>query len=124
MFTSPTSYSEKLKDPRWQKKRLEILNRDHFTCTNCEETTKTLHVHHILYHSGKDPWDYPESDLETLCVDCHEIQTSFDRHLKEQEALLVAAFRDLEFSERMLFPVNRITPETLRFLVKIMAAEQ
>ena len=28
-------YSEKLKDPRWQKKRLEILERDNFRCQYC-----------------------------------------------------------------------------------------
>ena len=28
MKKSKKSYSEKLKDPRWQKKRLEIMKRD------------------------------------------------------------------------------------------------
>jgi hypothetical protein len=27
-----SEYSKKLKHPRWQKKRLEILDRDKFTC--------------------------------------------------------------------------------------------
>ena len=65
------TYSEKLKDPRWQKKRLEILNRDGFACNICGGTEDTLHVHHAFYSKGKDPWDYPDSILTTLCEDCH-----------------------------------------------------
>ncbi len=66
------TYSEKLKDPRWQKKRLRILERDEFTCQKCESETKTLHVHHKYYLHGKDPWDYDDAVLITLCFECHE----------------------------------------------------
>lgn len=31
------TYSQKLRDPRWQKKRLEILERDSFTCQHCHD---------------------------------------------------------------------------------------
>ena len=70
------SYSEKLKHPKWQKKRLEIMQRDNFKCMNCYSTEKPLHVHHITYSkSFKNPWDYHEANLITLCEDCHnEIQ--------------------------------------------------
>jgi hypothetical protein len=66
------SYSEKLRDPRWQKKRLEILERDGWTCRECFDTESTLVVHHRKYLPGKDPWDYPEKLLITLCEGCHE----------------------------------------------------
>lgn len=66
------SYSEKLKDPRWQKKRLEVMQRDGFKCTRCNCDTQTLHVHHIRYIEGREPWDYEIIDLTTLCEDCHE----------------------------------------------------
>lgn len=66
-----STYSEKLKDPRWQKKRLEILNRDEWECSNCCRTDVTLHVHHEYYVSGREPWDYPAESLTTLCKDCH-----------------------------------------------------
>ena len=65
------SYIEKLKDPRWQKKRLQILGRDDFTCQNCFDTKETLHVHHRLYKKGCEPWEYDESYLVTLCATCH-----------------------------------------------------
>jgi len=65
-------YSEKLKDPRWQKKRLLILERDDFTCQCCGEDMEPLHVHHIDYRNGCDPWDYDNSELITFCEKCHE----------------------------------------------------
>ena len=65
------TYSEKLKDPRWQKKRLQILERDNWTCQICEATDKTLHVHHWQYYRDTEPWDYDEWLLVTVCDDCH-----------------------------------------------------
>ena len=66
------TYAEKLKDPRWQKKRLQILERDKWTCRACGEKEKTLHVHHIFYLQGADPWDIPDGLLITFCCDCHK----------------------------------------------------
>lgn len=65
-------YAAKLRDPRWQKMRLEIMNRDQFMCQICLETTKTLNVHHTKYVSGKKPWEYDPVSLVTLCEDCHK----------------------------------------------------
>lgn len=69
---SRQTYAEKLRDPRWQKKRLEILDRDGWRCRHCQSDTNTLHVHHTWYERGADPWDYPDSCLVTLCEFCHE----------------------------------------------------
>lgn len=65
------TYAEKLKDPRWQKKRLEILQRDNFTCFYCEDDKSTLHVHHEMYFKNQEPWDTPSECLTTVCEDCH-----------------------------------------------------
>lgn len=65
------SYSEKLKDPRWQRKRLEILSRDNYKCQMCGNTSRTLHVHHLFYKYGVEPWDYDNDTLVTLCEKCH-----------------------------------------------------
>ena len=67
-----TPYMEKLKDPRWQKKRLQILERDGWQCIKCGDGENTLHVHHRRYIPKTDPWNYPESALVTLCDRCHE----------------------------------------------------
>lgn len=65
-------YWQRLLDPRWQQKRLEILRRDNFTCHLCFEPDKTLHVHHFLYRKNAEPWEYPDHELVTLCEECHE----------------------------------------------------
>lgn len=65
-------YSEKLKDPRWQKKRLAILERDFWTCRWCGDKDTTLHVHHIFYLPGREPWNIPDGFLITLCERCHK----------------------------------------------------
>lgn len=64
-------YSEQIKSPKWQKKRLEILNRDNFTCQICGCGDKTLHVHHVIYIPGRSIWEYEDNQLVTLCEDCH-----------------------------------------------------
>ena len=66
------TYSEKLKDPRWQKKRLEILDRDSFTCKLCGDEETTLNVHHLKY-TGQYPWDIDSDFLITYCEDCHRM---------------------------------------------------
>lgn len=65
------TYEEKLLHPRWQKKRLEIFNRDKFSCVCCKDKGTTLHVHHTLYIDGYEPWDYPNHTLFTYCERCH-----------------------------------------------------
>ena len=65
-------YSDKLKDPRWQKKRLEVLKRDEWQCQRCHDSKSMLAVHHRRYLVGKEPWDYPDELLITLCENCHE----------------------------------------------------
>jgi hypothetical protein len=71
-FLSPVkTYSEKLRDPRWQRKRLAVMERDNFTCRDCSATDQPLHVHHCYYAKG-GPWDTEDQLLLTLCADCHE----------------------------------------------------
>jgi hypothetical protein len=67
------TYADKLKDPRWQKKRLEIYQRDDFECQRCFDKGSTLVVHHKWYTKGDDPWSYPDTCYITLCEDCHNI---------------------------------------------------
>lgn len=64
------NYSEKLRHPKWQEKRLSILNRDNFTCRECSCNDKNIQVHHIAY-LNVDPWDIPDNLLISLCETCH-----------------------------------------------------
>ncbi len=65
------NYWEKLKDPRWQRKRLEIMGRDSFMCMSCGDKDNTLNVHHKTYKKGAEPWEYNDENFITLCDDCH-----------------------------------------------------
>lgn len=75
------SYSEKLLDPRWQKKRLEVLDAAEFTCEICGDSESTLHVHHKQYLKNHEIWEYDADQLACLCKNCHS-----NHH--EQEDLL------------------------------------
>ncbi len=69
------SYNELLFRPEWKEKREEILNRDK-ACVICK-SPENLQVHHRQYHylkaeeRFKNPWEYSNSLLITLCESCH-----------------------------------------------------
>jgi hypothetical protein len=71
------SYAELLRDPRWQRKRLEVMEAADFTCVECGDKTTTLNVHHTYYEKGRKPWEYDARDLRCLCEPCHEETTQF-----------------------------------------------
>ncbi len=79
-----SEYSEKLKHPNWQRKRLEILSRDNFECRMCGDKEESLHVHHLQYFPGNDPWAYPNSSMITLCHVCHGFEHSDFLEAKKQ----------------------------------------
>jgi hypothetical protein len=83
-----TEYLDKLKDPRWQKKRLEIFQRDNWVCIVCGNGKNTLHVHHKKYLFNHEPWEYDNADLETLCHKCHKKMHEIDK-LGETEDMKV-----------------------------------
>lgn len=64
------TYYDKLLDPKWKIKRAAILCRDKRKCTVCG-SKKDLEVHHTFYVEGRQPWEYPNKSLITLCRDCH-----------------------------------------------------
>jgi hypothetical protein len=75
------SYSEKLKSPQWQRKRLEIFGAAGWTCEQCGGEKKPLHVHHSYYQQGLEPWDYPADAYHVLCEECHETRAEVERRL-------------------------------------------
>lgn len=95
------SYNEQIKSPHWQKRRLQILQRDNFTCQICGSTEKTLHVHHLCYRKDAKIWDYPDNTLITLCEDCHsmehEMQSENDYSVTNLiNDLLISGFTNFE----------------------------
>jgi len=78
----PMTYSEKLKDPRWQRRRLEVLEAAKWKCERCRSADKTLHVHHNFYRSKTEPWEYPSHAFAALCEECHELAEIDRRELR------------------------------------------
>lgn len=93
--TKNPDYKKRLLDPRWQKMRLEILNRDEFTCQSCGDSESTLHVHHRYYISGNMPWEYSPKALITLCYSCHDMET---QELNNSKQRLIRALSHWGFS--------------------------
>lgn len=93
-------YSEKLLDPRWQRKRLEVLNRDDFTCLLCNSKEDTLNVHHEVYCG--DPWEVDIKHLKTYCFRCHEVI-----ELCKRQRISVINVNKIPYTqERFLYLVN------------------
>lgn len=81
-----STYKDKLRDPRWQRKRLDVMQRDGWTCCRCRADNKTLNVNHLVYDG--DPWDAPANALETLCEDCHAERSAMERHIRRLPTFL------------------------------------
>lgn len=88
----PTTYWQKLQDPCWQKRRLEIFKQSDFACQDCKNKEDMLTVHHSYYEKGLEPWEYSDDALVCLCVGCHE-----DR--AEGEHLLLRQVKQFKSSE-------------------------
>ena len=66
------TYREQLQHPKWQKKRLEIMQRDKWTCLSCAQMDHTLHVHHLYYMPKLKAWEYDNDGMVTVCYECHD----------------------------------------------------
>lgn len=95
-----SAYSQKLKDPRWQKKRLELFSTRGWACEECGDSEEELHIHHLRYLKGKNPWEYENCDLKCLCRFCHQSihHDSKSFCYDNQEKLLLSAQWDTENS--------------------------
>ncbi len=83
------TYKEKLRSPLWQKKRLQILERDGWRCVICGDDKSNLQVHHLVYAKA-DPWDYPEYVYQTLCDVCHEERGELTNKMVDAFRLAIA----------------------------------
>ena len=93
-----TNYSDLLKDPRWQKKRLEIFKRDGWSCRLCGNKDITLVTHHKVYLPSKKPWEYPNDLLITLCEDCHSTEPE---QVAWAEECIIKSLRELFISPEL-----------------------
>jgi len=99
-----SEYSELLRNPFWQKRRNEILERDQYTCQCCNDQLTNLQVHHKYYISGKMPWEYPDEALITVCELCHE-KEEFIKWLNKSIAL---SLQSIGFLRNDIIDVYRV----------------
>jgi 5-methylcytosine-specific restriction endonuclease McrA len=57
-----------LKNRAW---RLEVFNRDNFTCLKCSKRGGTINAHHIEPYAKNTRLRYTTANGATLCVRCH-----------------------------------------------------
>ena len=60
----------------WQKKRMEIIERDHRECQRCRELgsfSKGEVVHHIKHLKEFPELGMDNDNLITLCFNCHNV---------------------------------------------------
>ena len=134
MKLSKPNYKDYLKHPLWQRKRLLICDRDNWTCQKCNDSETELQVHHKHYRSGLKPWEYSDSELITLCANCHFEETLpqiFDRyqigkHIKK----LSFSFGNckgedskLELIIELIFRLSTLTGSQVKLFVKMAEAE-
>lgn len=96
------SYADLLRDPRWQRKRLEVFERADFTCQLCGDVETELQVHHLRYIRGRRPWEYPLDDLACLCRPCHERQPRTQAGLEQVGDIMRRVLSDAAALARQL----------------------
>jgi 5-methylcytosine-specific restriction endonuclease McrA len=100
------TYSEKLKLPEWLERREEILRRDGRACVLCG-AMKELQVHHLRYVRGKEPWEYPNEALVTLCAQHHSAIHDEPRRM-QAENILLHALRTAKINSLELLELTRV----------------
>ena len=109
---SNDEYAKLLKHPKWQKKRLRILERAGWRCEICRSGDRCLHVHHGYYVFGRAPWEYEDSTLYALCDLCHEpaepLRKELNYHIGELHPI------SYRFVIRQLKELNAVTPGLLK----------
>lgn len=77
----------------WKNKRREIFDRDHGECQGCKRKGKLTvlklnskdrkrraYIHHIKHLKDAPELALADSNLETLCFQCHELEHVKERH--------------------------------------------
>lgn len=79
---------------QWKRKRREILARDHGECQRCRnrkkpaEFTRATVVHHIKHLKDVPELALTDSNLESLCAECHEAEHPERHQTKVTEEII------------------------------------
>ena len=110
-----SGYQRLLRNPLWQKRRLDVLNAANWRCQDagCSNSEVPLEIHHCYYLYGKKPWDYPSDAFLALCEQCHEKRQQLERDIKLQ---LLKCLRDV--------PIRRLETVAWKLVVEALATEE
>src|ERR1019366_1190456 len=70
------------KNDQWKIFREEVIELDGNACRRCHRSQQDgaiFQLHHLIYISGKKPWEYRYEDCETLCKGCHSAEHGLTR---------------------------------------------
>jgi 5-methylcytosine-specific restriction endonuclease McrA len=113
------NYADKLRNPKWQRKRLEIFQRDKWACTMCGDTKTELHVHHEKYIG--DPWEAPNDSLKTLCSLCHATEHAIESIKEIKEHPEIEIIKDQKKIVCELLKNKKLQfSQTQRILINVM----
>jgi hypothetical protein len=74
------------------------MQRDNFKCRFCGSSTESLHIHHAMYLPDKQPWEYDDPFLITVCHACHVDE----ERMKSEDPVLIGLFSLSGLSRRQL----------------------
>lgn len=70
-YINKYKWDQRYLHPMWRKRRKQIIQKDDFKCRQCGNTHKLV-VHHLVYQSGFQIWEYKDEHLVTWCENCHD----------------------------------------------------
>jgi len=80
---SSTTYAAKLKDPRWKRKRRDLIIAAGCACEECGDKESRLQIHHKYHDHSLAPWEYPHKAMCVLCSGCKKARREYERLLLE-----------------------------------------
>jgi len=98
-------FKAQYQDKRWYELSKKIKARDKNTCQMCGRNDRPVSVHHKVYRSGTDVWDYADDELICICDECHNIVTKNSKTMYENYCSLRQTFREFGFSDNVLISV-------------------
>lgn len=114
-------FFEQYKDPRWQKKRLKVMQRDNFMCISCQSVENTLNVHHkVPYRKETKPWEYEDDELITLCENCHKSITEIINTCKSIIMCRCWSVYSAQEVQRIMEEIDGMNPYQLEATWKII----
>lgn len=116
-------YKDQLLDKRWKDLSNKIKDRDGRKCVVCDSKRK-LNVHHKKYTGMA--WEAPESDLITLCEECHSkihckyVHATSAKAETKNVGEVVATMRSTDEYKRLMieFRKRKIVRKIIKYKIK------